>query len=1582
MTAPLLARLDLARRELLDLGLRNALISHSPRARQVPAIDERAADIFRILVRERRAMPFDPMPDERAKEAIAAANEPGLGIEELRSDVFLAHEGPIENSSLERHTDNRLQTALSPDALQSKLLSIHNDARSHIEEKGVNILFLAVGFLHWRETATSTEARRAPLLLIPVTLERAHARARFQIRWTDADIGDNLSLAEKLRAEFSITLPSIGEADDLDVPGWLGAVAAAVAEMPGWRVEANEVTLGFFSFGKFQMYADLDPSKWAKSPCPPVLKALLEDGFRDSPSIHDDSELIDKIIDPADACQVKDADSSQLLAILDVASGRNLVLQGPPGTGKSQTITNIIAECIGTGRTVLFVAEKMAALDVVKRRLDECGLSDAVLELHSHKTNKKQVLGELERTLRQGRPVTRHAGDDIAILTQLRDRLNAYCEAVNRPVGSSRQSFVMALGKASSYAMGRHTDALLPFSPMSSWTDADYRQRRMTVQAMDRHLASAGAPADSPFPNTRLTEFLPLQRDQLLEHLRELERITEQLHAEAFGLSVSMSLPAPADVASATALSRAAHRATECPVIQGIDLESGEWRLRGDELARLLAAGRALASAHARLDREVTEEAWIQDLGGIRETWVNWGHRWWRFLRRDFREARARMRGLLRGPLPRAPSYVLEVIDTLLESQAKRQIFEQHAPLGRALFGELWEGLGSDWSKLDSLTSWVSTLHREVADGVLPPGIVQFLSSPPRLDGIAAEASSLDILRARHSTAWAAIEAELGLPATEGCARLPEATFDVQIEQLRRWIAGIGRLDERVRFNHLAAQLEKEGLGDLLAICWAWREPAGELTRLFDHSWHAGLVHAGYEDNPPIRQFNRSEHDVAREHFGRLDHLLFEYNRARLALAHWQRLPNPSAGGEVATITSAANRQRNIMPIRSLMQKAGRAVQAIKPVFMMGPMSVATYLPPGSVEFDLVVFDEASQVKPADALGAIMRGRQAVVVGDSKQLPPTGFFDTLVDGSDESTDEFVSSVGDMESILSLFLGRGAPERMLRWHYRSRHHSLIAVSNHEFYDDHLVVFPSPGETGHARGLRLRQFPNTAYDRGNTHTNLEEARIVAEAVMEHARALPDLSLGVVAFSVAQRDAIELQLERLRRADDSCEAFFKEDTAEPFFVKNLENVQGDERDVILISIGYGRDAGGYMSMNFGPLNRDGGERRLNVLISRSRLAMDVFCNFRAEDLDLSRSNARGVAALRSFLSYAQNHQLGVPEASGRDTDSPFEDAVLRSLTERGHVVEPQIGSAGFFIDIGVRDPDVPGRYVLGIECDGATYHRSRSARDRDRLRQEVLEGLGWRLHRIWSTDWFRNEKLEIERAEAAIRSAQEAARDREAAAETVPASPTRSPDDGAAHAQPVERGSTPREPHASAPYMRAHLNVDIGRVHLAEIGVSSLAKYVEAVVRTESPIHRTEVVRRITEAAGVRRTARIQQTIEAAIDHAARSLPIDRRGDFVWLTSMTTPPVRDRSGFDSNSKKIDLVAPEEIKEALVEEIRRGFSMDADDAIAAAARRLGFLRQTAQARSQIVSALSQLIESGLVNREGNRLTISKGPS
>ena len=557
-------------------------------------------------------------------------------------------------------------------------------------------------------------------------------------------------------------------------------------------------------------------------------------------------------------------------------------------------------------------------------------------------------------------------------------------------------------------------------------------------------------------------------------------------------------------------------------------------------------------------------------------------------------------------------------------------------------------------------------------------------------------------------------------------------------------------LNDWVNFVRIKNEMQAQGLEPLWRMVTSGKLHIERAAEALDLAIFDQLSREILTEKPHLARISGKGQEALQSTFRDYDQKLKKLQRQRIASALAERhVPGGNAGGrkseytEMALIKNELGKKTKHIPIRQLINRASDALLALKPCFMMGPMSAAHYLKPGQLQFDLVVMDEASQVKPEDALGVIARGAQIVVVGDPKQLPPTSFFDRQDMSEDDDENAAVAQTDSiLDASLPLF-----KMRRLRWHYRSQHESLIAFSNRNFYDNDLVIFPSPHAKAREYGVKF------SYVKGGRFVNqynVEEARIVARAAVNHALNHPNESLGIVAMSSKQREQIERAVEEECKANDAVADAVEglRNLEDGLFIKNLENVQGDERDVIFISCTYGpSEIGGRVYQRFGPINSDVGWRRLNVLFTRSKKRMHIFSSMRSDDILISETSKRGVIALRNFLDYAEKGSMdGTPVHTGKAPDSDFEVAVIEALHQAGFESEAQVGVAGFFIDIAVKDPGKPGRYLMGIECDGATYHSAKSARDRDRLRQEVLERLGWRIRRIWSTDWFSNPKGEL--------------------------------------------------------------------------------------------------------------------------------------------------------------------------------------------------------------------------------------------
>ncbi len=650
-----------------------------------------------------------------------------------------------------------------------------------------------------------------------------------------------------------------------------------------------------------------------------------------------------------------------------------------------------------------------------------------------------------------------------------------------------------------------------------------------------------------------------------------------------------------------------------------------------------------------------------------------------------------------------------------------------------------------------------------------------------------------------------------------------------------------------------------------------------------------------------------------------------------------------SPESDVGLLLREAAKKRRHLPVRRMLSRAGAAVRRLKPCMMMSPLSIAQYLPVDSEPFDVVVFDEASQICPEDAIGAVARGRQVVVVGDSHQLPPTSFFSYDPDTGEAEDEE--DPPPDLESILDLCATSGVNSLSLRWHYRSRDESLIAFSNHHFYEDGLFTFPNPGDRP-GLGVEFHYVENGAYDRGGTRQNRIEARAVAAAVAEQIREAPGLSVGVVTFSEAQQLAVLEELDALLHADRELEALHASNTEEPTFVKNLENVQGDERDVMFFSIGYGRDGSGKLTMNFGPLNGDGGHRRLNVAVTRAKCAVRVFSSILPEEIDTNRAKGQGARLLRNYLEYAKRGvaALGLEDVPAlRMEDSRFEQAVAAALESEGHTVTKKIGASDYRLDLAIDHPEVPGTHLLGIECDGPTYRDAATTRDRDRTRPLVLESLGWKLHRIWSPDWVRSPRRELKRIRDAV-DAVPLPSPRPATRPEAPETTTPEPEireDELPTAPPYE--VTPRSQR------RPRKEFDVESAELPGL--------VTAIVSHEGPIHREELSARIADSYDTRHTRRIREGVAHGIDLAVDEGKIDRRGDFLWPPRKRDCPMRGPVKGES-PRDIDHIPDEEIEDGVRTVLEVDLRLPKDALTKAIAHLLGHRRN-----DRVVEAIEGVI-------------------
>lgn len=1073
----------------------------------------------------------------------------------------------------------------------------------------------------------------------------------------------------------------------------------------------------------------------------------------------------------------------------------------------------------------------------------------------------------------------------------------------------------------------------------------------------------------------------PSDLERLREKLKELRAGLEELEYVNADLGKQLGLAAAANLHETSWSAHLGALILSCPACADRSrLVAPEWETNLTAVEKKLVEIRKLIETRAVIEGTVNEVAWDTDLTATRVALAAHGKRWLRFFNADFRRAVATLRGLCSDEVPKDAGERAQLVDRIIAVQKCTMLLKQNDSLGRSVLGNLWAKDETPLADAEAVIAWIKQTTkspflkqhaRRVAASI---GDVQLLAEPHRKITKLLKALELllaDVVETLRFDVQAIFEADHP-------RRVSLADWLACIDQ---WLNAPERLSHYLATHARITKLREMGLSLLADEVQRGDLMAGDVSNQLEMIRGEAVLAEAWRERPQLAEFHGDSYEKLRVRFAELDLQQIALSRLEVAKKHHENLPNISVdSGQVSIVMREIHKKSRHIPIRRLLKDAGHAVQKIKPVFMMSPLSVAQFLEPGAVEFDLLVIDEASQVLPVDALGAIARSKQIVVVGDQRQLPPTNFFGRMSGDSngDDDDSNAATYAGDMESILGLCEAQGLPSRMLRWHYRSRHESLIAVSNRQFYNDQLFIVPSPLISGGPLGLKLRYISDGCYDRGGSRKNTVEAIAVADAVMEHARTRPTLSLGVATFSSAQRDAIIDELELRRRDDPSVEDFFASGGPEPFFVKSLENVQGDQRDVIFISIGYGKDRDGAFFQNFGPLNRDGGQRRLNVLISRAASACEVFTSIKADDIDLSATQSEGVVALKMYLNYAESGRLDAAQSHG-NADSIFEEQVATALRKCGLEVEHQIGIGGFFIDLAIRDPERRGRYHLGIECDGAQYHSARWVRDRDRIRQQVLEERGWIIHRIWSTDWFQRPEEQLTRVLKSLDAAKkhwEKIDSADARSATVIAGRVTIKDvDGSMIWQrvPVVEGASVDQPD-EFPYREADFCLRNLSKGPGELDPAELMQLITRVAKIESPIHVDEIARRCIKILGQGRlVVSLKRRIDAAVTQLQSNSSVVRKGDFIYLNTLKELTARNRRHVESATlRKVEFIAPKELRAAILVVVADHIGTDEAETSTSVAKQLG-ITNTRSLKDVVSKHIQQLTrENAICNRAG----------
>lgn len=1551
-------------RKLLDLSLRNNLLNLHITRNMLQLVD---IDINHLEDTLSDGKSFSIMPNPNA-EVLRKYN---LFMQPLH------HSSPLFQLANDELKHNRLLTHYHQQDLDNILVYIHKNAKQAIEENGSSTLYLAVGLLKWFDRKTPEQPRYSPILLLPVEISRRSVNSKFTLKSREEETMINITLVEFLRQEYELNLGALEQlpTDDkgVDVAKVMGILRRAIMQLKGWDVK-EQLVLGNFSFSKLILWKDIvvHQEELLKSD---MVRSLVEGklAFNESHEPNSASDF-DSIHSHNIALPIP-TDVSQMEAVLTAQQGHSFILHGPPGTGKSQTITNIIADALYRGKRVLFVAAKKAALDVVKRRLEQIGLAPFTLELHSNKSKKSDVLAQLAKSIETAKLArTADFQQEAQRLDTAKKAISDYVNVLHKKQqpGWSLYDSITALENYHDKRFSKNFISETVLQQLNAilwqqWTD--WLPQFQSIASLIVH------PSENPLTALNLSQYSPSVNDEISANTQNLLNLLPDVESKSQSLAKTIFFPfsilAKSEWQQFVQVVIAFQKLPDIPLELIRYLADKENYSIFEEWSKAFYQFQTVLSS---ILKDYNRNILTTNVSAIETLWKKAQQSWFLPKWLQSRKIKKQLSVYRNAPFNNDSEVEqlflhnnqLQEVQRLLQQsrftsiqKVLKNLFKDEqtdlADIGnKASLVQQVSNLTNSWER-NALGKWVQVWQEknlQYSDEIKQKNqsaIAEFIQLATTFNQKAKSYETLTGVQFQHKENW----------NTETVNQLQN--IQTHLPHLKNWMnyVQLRNQGETLQLNWLINAYESK-------LC-----RAENLTDYFHYTVHASIAQQVISQHEALSLFNAGLFESKIEQYKKIakdfQYLTIQELRVKLAA----QLPNTTAeamqSSEIGILQRAIKSKHRAPSIRKLFDQIPTLLPRIAPCMLMSPISVAQYFDVNTKHFDILIFDEASQLPTCEAVSALARAKQSVIVGDPKQMPPTSFFSTI------KLDEENMDVEDLESILDDCLSLSVPSKYLLRHYRSKHESLIAFSNVNYYENKLLTFPSSDDLN--RKVKFHHIKGF-YDKGKTRTNKFEADEIVQYIQSHYNnpQKRKLSVGVVTFSQTQQNLIEDKLQKLFMSDPKLEEYANE-SDEPLFVKNLENVQGDERDIILFSVCYAPDEEGKLSMNFGPLNRDGGWRRLNVAVTRARYEMHIFATLQADQIDLSRTSAEGVAGLKAFLQFAEKGHLSVRPENVQEAlnKQNLSASISKKLQEKGLEVKCNIGTSGFKIDIGVVHPDKPQQYILGIIIDGHYYYNAQTTNDREMVMPSVLKALGWNVHRIWTMDWHENSDKIIDTIVEKVKQLQTQPQVKEAISTEQIVEPAFEP----IKAMPQEvvpiTITSKQKPYVTAALTSAS---SANSESIFEFqNRNSIKRQIQLLVDTEAPISKSLLYKKVLQAWNTSRAgARLDKHLEGILKEM-NIVQTTHHQPFYWNNNTTLDFYRSN---DIEKRNMEDIAPEEVIVALEEVVTHNLSIEEDELLRYLARTFGFAKVGKQIDTLLRYTIDTAVKQDKVKRENDRIKLA----